>query len=350
MKKGNIGMGMLEELEKLHSSMKKAAMEKKIKESVSQISDEKYYSETISGFTDFLSSDVVETARKKIISAYNERMKILQEITKLKRGKRAFFSCGCLSIGVFLIAALVSYLAENFYAVPVVLFIVLALANIVGIIFSSKIKGLQEELLEKYATIDLGSIPEDLNSKFGEVAKAWTNINASDIIYQVLSENEIEDRVRERTSAATSIERKKMSKEPFTDLFVNAACSPIIFKSAGNGFIFMYPGLVVMAYDNPNFELDRIRVGSWSESSLFWKSQRFIETDAVPKDAKIIDYTFKYANLDGSRDLRYKDNEMIPVVKYNEVTISVANNSMTYHISNESLVQQFFEKTKVLVE
>lgn len=343
-------MGMLEELEKLHSSMKKAAMEKKIKESVSQISDEKYYSETISGFTDFLSSDVVETARKKIIGVYNERMEILQEIAKLKRRKRAFFSCGCLSIGVFLIAALVSYLAESFYAAPVVLFIVLALANIVGMIFSSKIKGLQEELLEKYATIDLGGIPEGLSSKFGEVAKAWTDVNASDIIYQVLSENEIEDRVRERTSAAASIDRKKLSKEPFTDLFVNTSCSPIIFKSAGNGFVFMYPGLVVMAYDNPNFELNRIRVDSWSECSLHWNTQKFIEPDYVPQDAKIIDYTFKYANLDGSRDLRYKDNEMIPIVKYNDVSITVANNSMTYHISNENLVQQFFEKAKVLVE
>ena len=343
-------MGMLEELEKLHSSMKKAAMEKKIKESVSQISDEKYYSETISGFTDFLSSDVVETARKKIIGVYNERMEILQEIAKLKRRKRAFFSCGCLSIGVFLIAALVSYLAESFYAAPVVLFIVLALANIVGMIFSSKIKGLQEKLLEKYATIDLGRIPEGLSSKFGEVAKAWANVNASDIIYQVLSENEIEDRVRERTSAAASIDRKKLSKEPFTDLFVNTSCSPIIFKSAGNGVVFMYPGLVVMAYDNPNFELNRIRVDSWSECSLHWNTQKFIEPDCVPQDAKIIDYTFKYANLDGSRDLRYKDNEMIPIVKYNDVSITVANNRMTYHISNENLVQQFFEKAKVLVE
>ncbi len=52
------------------------------------------------------------------------------------------------------------------------------------------------------------------------------------------------------------------------------------------------------------------------------EEKNFIESDGVPKDAKIVDYTWKYLNKDNSPDQRFKDNPKLPVCKYSKYTFS----------------------------
>ena len=47
---------------------------------------------------------------------------------------------------------------------------------------------------------------------------------------------------------------------------------------------------------------------------------RFIETESVPRDAQIVDHTYKYVNKNGGPDRRFKDNRKIPVCLYSEYT------------------------------
>lgn len=49
---------------------------------------------------------------------------------------------------------------------------------------------------------------------------------------------------------------------------------------------------------------------------------RFIENEAVPRDAVIIDRTWRYVNKSGGPDRRFKDNKEIPVCRYEEITLS----------------------------
>ena len=46
---------------------------------------------------------------------------------------------------------------------------------------------------------------------------------------------------------------------------------------------------------------------------------RFVETDIVPSDTKIIDKTWAKVNKDGSPDRRFNGNYEIPIVKYGEI-------------------------------
>lgn len=48
---------------------------------------------------------------------------------------------------------------------------------------------------------------------------------------------------------------------------------------------------------------------------------RFIETDRVPRDSEVIDYTWKYLNKNGTPDKRYKENRRLPICLYSEYTI-----------------------------
>lgn len=50
----------------------------------------------------------------------------------------------------------------------------------------------------------------------------------------------------------------------------------------------------------------------------------FIESDRVPGDAKIIDWTWKYVNKNGSPDQRFSNNPRLPVCKYGKITLNSA--------------------------
>lgn len=47
--------------------------------------------------------------------------------------------------------------------------------------------------------------------------------------------------------------------------------------------------------------------------------KRFVEEEALPKDAKVIDTTWQYVNKNGNPDKRFKDNKELPVVVYEEI-------------------------------
>jgi Protein of unknown function (DUF4236) len=49
---------------------------------------------------------------------------------------------------------------------------------------------------------------------------------------------------------------------------------------------------------------------------------RFIERDPVPRDAEVVDRTWKYVNKSGGPDKRFKDNKEIPVCRYEEIKLS----------------------------
>lgn len=51
----------------------------------------------------------------------------------------------------------------------------------------------------------------------------------------------------------------------------------------------------------------------------------FVESEKVQKDSKVVNYTWKYVNKDGSRDLRFSYNKRYPVCKYGEILFKSPN-------------------------
>lgn len=46
---------------------------------------------------------------------------------------------------------------------------------------------------------------------------------------------------------------------------------------------------------------------------------RFIESETVPRDAKVVDRTWRYVNKSGGPDKRFKDNKELPICLYEEI-------------------------------
>lgn len=49
---------------------------------------------------------------------------------------------------------------------------------------------------------------------------------------------------------------------------------------------------------------------------------RFIETERLPRDAQQVDTTWKYVNVKGGPDRRFKNNQQLPVMLYGELTVA----------------------------
>lgn len=63
---------------------------------------------------------------------------------------------------------------------------------------------------------------------------------------------------------------------------------------------------------------------------------RFIEDETVPKDATIIDKTWKYVNKSGGPDRRFNNNRQLPICQYSE-----------YHISGQDGINEIIMTSRV---
>ena len=61
---------------------------------------------------------------------------------------------------------------------------------------------------------------------------------------------------------------------------------------------------------------------SYRDLRVSIRDQRFIESDGVPSDAKVVDRTWKYVNKKGGPDRRFKDNRELPICLYEEIALS----------------------------
>lgn len=87
----------------------------------------------------------------------------------------------------------------------------------------------------------------------------------------------------------------------------------------GDQHLVFLPDLMVVA-DGKNVGAFR-----YSDVSVARSLTRFVESGPVPRDAKIVDYAWRYQNKDGGPDRRFKDNEEIPICLYEEVGFGVGD-------------------------
>lgn len=79
------------------------------------------------------------------------------------------------------------------------------------------------------------------------------------------------------------------------------------------------------------FVHDRLTFIRYDELKISYRSIEFVEDKPLPADAKIIGYTWAYANYDGSPDLRFNNNYQIPVCEYGIIKIEKYNPFRDYY-------------------
>ena len=80
----------------------------------------------------------------------------------------------------------------------------------------------------------------------------------------------------------------------------------------------------------------------FKELDFNFNATRFVETEGVPSDSKIIDKTWAKVNKDGSPDKRFKGNYEIPVVRYGTIHLRTQTGlNEEYEFSNYEACAKF---------
>jgi hypothetical protein len=69
---------------------------------------------------------------------------------------------------------------------------------------------------------------------------------------------------------------------------------------------------------------------------------RFVESQVVPGDAIILEYTWRYVRKDGGPDLRFSNNRQLPVLQYAYLELASGSGlDVSFHVSNVTYAKQF---------
>lgn len=114
------------------------------------------------------------------------------------------------------------------------------------------------------------------------------------------------------------------------------------FGQSGMSF-YIYPDFVIAARSATNFDVIEMK-----NVKIEFKKQNYIESvDALaPKDAKLVRYTYKFVNMDGSKDGRYSNNPRYGVYEYGDITFNPYQ--LTLEFSSSEFAETFYRRMQIL--
>lgn len=215
------------------------------------------------------------------------------------------------------------------------LFIFTAIAGVIlKIVVRSKMKVTMEY-----------SFDADSQAAYDDLSAIWMSLNKNQKFWQTISESSLDRKTSGGASRGVNrISAKAINKLPF---FVESNVQPFGLKLRKQKVYFLPDKVLVVS---------KMNVGaiSYSDVDMGFGTTRFVETDPVPKDAKVVGQTWLKVNKNGTPDKRFKNNRQVPVCEYGEVLVKsgaglhielMCSNSGTVNEMRESAAK-FSEFTK----
>ncbi len=194
------------------------------------------------------------------------------------------------------------------------------------------------KLKQDYERHKLGlevSLSGQLEAAFGTLDDTYSEIINTKKVWDITTSQSI-DRVAQRTTAHNIIERKEVSLKRTSNSKIQCDYKALHFENANGGDLYIFPQFLFIEKDDDLALIDLLDI------ELDFSLTKFIESETVPSDAKIIDHTWAKSNKDGSRDKRFADNYQIPVVRYGELHLkSKSGLNEVYMTSNPESAHAF---------
>jgi hypothetical protein len=182
------------------------------------------------------------------------------------------------------------------------------------------------------------ALDESTRAAFSQLCEAFVAVAGCERIWDVTTEVE-NDRKRTRSSASMSVQRQPVPFSVHEDPVLQTETQVLRLHNANGADLLVYPGFLLME-DHADFALIDLR-----DIALEFGRIRFIETDPVPSDSQVVDYTWAKCNKDGSPDKRFANNYRIPVAAYGELSIQSATGiNERYQFSSVEKSEAFAEQ------
>lgn len=141
-------------------------------------------------------------------------------------------------------------------------------------------------------------------SQLASCAKAW-HIEASGKVYDK----------KYHAGASNLLQRKPTSITKAEPPFVKTNVETIAI-GVGRQTLYFFPDCVLV------YDVNGVGTVNYNSLQVSVNPTRFIEEDGVPRDAEVVDRTWRYVNKSGGPDKRFKDNRQIPICRYEQISLS----------------------------
>lgn len=142
---------------------------------------------------------------------------------------------------------------------------------------------------------------------------AWLLLVEGDKEWQMLSE-QFNSNTKVNAGAGRSLKRRICKLEKGCPFYIQTNVDVIQIKLKAETLIIL-PDKVFIVRKR------KVGIIEYSDFRISVSQVRFVEEEAVPKDAQIVGYTWKYVNKNGTPDRRYKNNKQLPVCLYGQVLL-----------------------------
>lgn len=205
-------------------------------------------------------------------------------------------------VAVFgLIAAFITF--QNSQS-PIPAIVVAAITVLLAIFLSVKDSLRKTTVLFFELEPEIESVYQKLHDAFGQISSCSSK-------WHVEAEGAVKD--RKRNAGATSVIKRTsislgIGHPPYVKTNISVPSIPV-----GKQTLYFFPDKVLV------FEANSVGAVSYPNLNISVESTRFIEDGSVPRDAEVVDRTWKYVNKRGGPDKRFKDNRELPIALYEDI-------------------------------
>lgn len=202
------------------------------------------------------------------------------------------------------IGAILTFIAFKNSETPTLAIAIATLTVVLSVLASVK------DSLRK-TTILFFELEPEIEALYQKLHDSFDQLSSSSSKWHVEAEGTVKD--RKRNSGATSVIKRTsvwlgIGNPPYVKTNVSVPSIPV-----GKQTLYFFPDKVLI------FESNGVGAVSYPNLRISVESTRFIEDGSVPRDAKVVDKTWKYVNKRGGPDKRFKDNRELPIALYEDL-------------------------------
>ncbi len=154
----------------------------------------------------------------------------------------------------------------------------------------------------------------EMESAYGHLHRAASELASCAAIWHIEASGKVYDR-KYHAGASNLVRRKntfiRKAEPPYLKTNIETVAIGV-----GRQALHFFPDRVLV------YDKNGVGAVGYQDLRIGIGTTRFVEGEAVPRDAKVVDRTWKYVNKSGGPDRRFKDNRELPVCLYEEITLS----------------------------
>jgi hypothetical protein len=182
------------------------------------------------------------------------------------------------------------------------------------------------DLLKKSVVI-MYDLDDDARTAFSELNDAVDALGRAAGLWHINARGDVHD-PKYHAGAGHLVRRKGIAIREREPPFVRTNIA-IHHVPTATGSLYFTPDTILY------YTRDGVGAVSYENLRLAVGATRFIEEGSVPRDARIVDQTWRYVNKKGGPDRRFKDNRELPVCEYEEV-----------HLGSSSGLNELFQVSR----